>query len=88
MSYPQTNAIDSLLTWLEKEYGAPFELGLGLRRDNPWIDVVARPVMPYEPELLPDSLEFAIWRATGAVHRCLRGEVQDPPIIPPAGEVG
>jgi hypothetical protein len=75
--------------WLAAEYDKPslsagWELTITDEVGNAWLLVDARPQMPYEVGTLPGELQFAVFRATGALHRCIVGEVQDPALEVPA----
>lgn len=82
--------VDQVRAWLTAEYPAQqplsggWEITLTDEVGNAWLHVDARPQMPYEVGEFPGEVQFAVFRATGALHRVIEGEVQDPALEVPA----
>lgn len=79
-------AVDQLRVWLAAEYAGKYtmspgwEITLTDEVGNPWLLIDAEPQKPYEVGIMPIQmpLSFAVFRETGALHRVIEGEVQDP----------
>lgn len=82
--------VEQVRAWLEAEYpekqpmSGGWEITLTDEVGNVWVHVDARPQMPYEKGEFPGEIQFAVLRTTGALHRVVEGEVQDPALEVPA----
>jgi hypothetical protein len=77
------DAIHAVEVWMQLEkidLGLQWEFTVKLTKTNPWLIINVKPSVPYVIGEAPDHLEFVVWAETGALHRVILGEVQDPPI--------
>lgn len=83
LSLEERIGLQLIASHLEREHGDAdaFEIQLRLVPRDPWLHVAAKPAENY-PGVLPDQIDFAIWRHTGAAHLVVGGEVQDPELGP------
>lgn len=74
LSAEEAETIEDIRQWLATVHALDpddFILSITLNPRSPWLLVFV---------MAPVPLEYTIWRATGEVHECRDGEVQDPPI--------
>lgn len=80
--------VELVRAFLAFQYPEPmsggWEITLTDEVGNAWLFADARPQMPYERGMFPAELSFAVFRATGALHLVVNGEVQDPALEVPA----
>lgn len=75
-------AADRIAGWMRVE-GRVVEDFKVVVTDNPaspWLEVSFVWIVAYDAAL-PDSYDFVVWEATGATHKVIDGEVQDPPLF-------
>jgi hypothetical protein len=75
-------AAQRLSAWMEVEGHdrKDFAVRVTDQPGSPWLLVSFTWVIAYDAAL-PASYDFAVWRETGAVHRSIDGEVQDPELF-------
>lgn len=76
-------AVFAVEAWMAKEgfdLGLQWKCELTLQRNSPWLLIDVRPSVPFVRGEVPDCLSFGVWLTTGALHRVVNGEVQDPEI--------
>lgn len=76
-------AVSGIRDWLDERWDQ-IDFNIEVKDDptSPWLLVDAERRTPFfEEEGTPEKVSFAVWRETGAVHRCEEGMVKDPELF-------